>query len=466
MNARSTIPLLLLASGLLAAAPPAPAQDAAAARAGGGAGAAAEPAGTLSLEEAARRALEHFPTVRGAREGTAGADAAVGEQRAARLPSLKLIGSATRYEEPTIVHPIHGFGSGEFPPFDRTLYQGGLNASYTLFDGGGRGARLREARQAQDAAGAALAGSEQELLAKVGAKYTEMLARREVRRAQEGKLTALRSERERVQKFLAAGKAARVDSLRVEAALAAAAAEALRLQADLALSERDLTGLTGIPRERTRAGNLVPLALADTALAGDDAAIARALVENPEVRAAAAQAAAAKARERAARGAYWPQLSVVGNYQVWSDPDGNSTGEWNAGLQLTQSLFTGGATSNRVAQRAADGRRAQEALRLARIQTGRAVQAAHDRVRAAAAGARSLRDAVASFAEVARIEALALEAGSGTQTDFLAAEADLMNARASLAEAERAEIVARLELARLTGDLSIEWLARHLEARP
>ncbi len=105
-------------------------------------------------------------------------------------------------------------------------------------------------------------------------------------------------------------------------------------------------------------------------------------------------------------------------------------------------------------------------MRLARIQTGRGVQAAHDRVRETAAGARSLRAATASYEEVARIEALTLQAGSGTQTDFLAAEADLMNARANLAEAERAEIAARLELARLTGELSTEWLARHLEARP
>jgi outer membrane protein TolC len=65
---------------------------------------------------------------------------------------------------------------------------------------------------------------------------------------------------------------------------------------------------------------------------------------------------------------------------------------------------------------------------------------------------------------VARIEALAREVGSGTQTDYLNAEADLVSARARLAEAEHAEIAARLELARVTGVLSLEWLVRHLEA--
>jgi len=463
MNAFSPLALLAL-TGLLAAVP-ARAQSVASP------GALAtpladEPSGPLTLGEAARAALQHFPTVRGARAELSGAQATVGEQKAARYPSLKLNGSATRFEEPSIVYPIHAFGLDGFPPLNRTVYQSGLAAAYTLFDGGGRGARVREAEEQNLAAEASLQGSEQDLLAQVATKFAEILARCEVLRANERRLESLRSERARVTKFLEAGKAAKVDSLRVEAALASAQAESLRLAADLALSERDLTGFTGIPRERTRAKNLVAFALADTSLAPVDVTIAQALEENADLREARARAAAATAGARSARGAYWPQLSVVGAYQIWSDPDGNSTGEWNAGLQLTQNLFTGGAVSSRAAQRDAANRRAEESVRLAHIQTGRGVQAAHDRVRETTAGVRSLRTAVVSHEEVARIEALSLDAGSGTQTDYLAAEADLMNARAKLAEAEHARIAARLELARLTGEISTEWLARHMEATP
>jgi outer membrane protein len=195
-----------------------------------------------------------------------------------------------------------------------------------------------------------------------------------------------------------------------------------------------------------------------------DRAIARALEHSPELRSAREQAAAAQAGVRAARGAYWPNLSLTGNYQYWSDPDGNSAGEWNVGLQLTQTLFTGGAVSSRVAKRAAASQQAEEMLRLAQIQTTRDAQAAHDRLRQAAATVHSLRAAAASYDEVARIEVLSREAGSGTRTDYLNAEADALGARARLAEAEHAEIAARLELARVTGVLSVEWLVRHLEA--
>lgn len=475
MKARIPISAIVVLAGLLPAAN-ARAQTGAPAQAAAPAPAAtptpdpppspAPAAEILTLDEAVARALEHFPTVRGAREELAGTRAAVREEKAARLPSLKLSGSATRYEEPSIVHPIHAFNPGAFPPLNRTILQGGLAASYTLFDGGGRGARVREAEGQSTSAAEALAGSEQELIAQVATKYVEILARRQVLDAHKRRIEALRSERDRVGRFLQAGRAARVDSLRVQAALAAADAERVRLAAELALSESDLAGLTGIPPGRTRAANLVALALADTVIEPADRAIARALEENSDVRAARERATAAEASVRAAEGAYWPQLSLIGNYQVWGDPDGNSTGEWNVGLQLTQSLFSGGAVSSRVARRAAADRRAGESLRLARIQARRNVQAAHDRVREAAAGTLSLRAAVASYEEVARIEALARQAGSGTQTDYLTAEADAMNARARLADALRAEVAARLELARLTGELSTEWLARHLEARP
>ena len=56
------------------------------------------------------------------------------------------------------------------------------------------------------------------------------------------------------------------------------------------------------------------------------------------------------------------------------------------------------------------------------------------------------------------------EAGAGVQTDYLNAEAELFRARAALAQAHAAEIMALLELARVRGQLTQQWLAVHLEA--
>jgi outer membrane protein TolC len=96
-----------------------------------------------------------------------------------------------------------------------------------------------------------------------------------------------------------------------------------------------------------------------------------------------------------------------------------------------------------------------------------AVDAALTAYRSASSRALALEAAVAQSAEVARIEALALEAGAGVQTDYLRAEADLLSARAALAEARHGAAAARVRLARATGRLSVEGLGDLLvEVKP
>jgi outer membrane protein TolC len=75
----------------------------------------------------------------------------------------------------------------------------------------------------------------------------------------------------------------------------------------------------------------------------------------------------------------------------------------------------------------------------------------------------SLAEAVAGYGEVARVEALRLAHGAGTQPDLLDAEADVLAARAELAEARFARIAATTEIGRLTGSLDAGWVAAHLD---
>jgi outer membrane protein TolC len=84
----------------------------------------------------------------------------------------------------------------------------------------------------------------------------------------------------------------------------------------------------------------------------------------------------------------------------------------------------------------------------------------------AAARVESLREAVERFAEVARVQKLLLDNGAGTQTDYVNAEADLLATRASLAEAEQAVVLARVDLARAAGLLTVPWLEANLETKP
>jgi outer membrane protein TolC len=132
-------------------------------------------------------------------------------------------------------------------------------------------------------------------------------------------------------------------------------------------------------------------------------------------------------------------------------------------VEVSYPLFTGGARSRGVERAAAQARAAEADIRLAARSVADGVDAGLAAYRSARARVEALEAAVAQSAEVARIEALALATGAGTQTDYLSAEAALLRARAGLAEARHAVIQARVELARATGELDAAWLSRLTE---
>lgn len=429
---------------------------------GTNAGARAE---SLRVDEAVRRALEGYPAVAVAAAAGEEARAAIGEARAAWFPSLRLTAAANRYEEPMAVYPIHGFRPGALPPFERTIYQGGLNLNYALFDGGARGARVRQARERAASADAALDAAGQSIAGRVIVSYVDVLSRREILEAHDSRLAALAAETERVAQLLAVGRAAPVERLRVDAAIANADAERVSYASALALAEGDLARLIGAEVAQTRAPELEAVELADT-LPDPERTIVEAIAKSPALALARAQAAAAEAGRRVARGTRLPSIALAGGYNGWSDAKGNDQIEWNAGAHLALPLFTGGAIESGIARSDAVRRGAFEQLRLSELQLRQDVERASTMVAEAHARVRSLRSAVASMTEVARIEKLSLDVGSGTQTDYLSAEADLLAARANLVNARYREILTRVDLARITGQLSLEWLAQNLESRP
>jgi len=420
----------------------------------------------LTLAAAVERALAQFPSVEAARARQRQAEAALGEARAGRGPRGRLTASATQFEEPMVVTPIHGFGPGLFPEFDKTLFQSQLTVSYTLYDGGATGARIRAAGSQLGSAGAALGATEQVLAEQVAAAYLTALGKARVLAAHDTRLAALEAELARAQLRLKAGKAPQVEVLRAEAALAGARSQRVSLAAALDNAERDLARLLGVPPEETRAPRLAAAALAEPA-PPDREALARAGIEaSPEVAQARAQLAVAEANVKLAESALKPELRAVGNLNDWGSSQGHAATEWNAGFQLTVPLFDSGATSRRIAVAEAALRAAAEQVRLAETQVRQDVDRAAAAAEEAQARVESLEKAAERYAEVARVQKLLLDNGAGTQTDYLNAEADLLAARASLAEAEQSVILARVDLARAAGQLTPAWLQANLETKP
>jgi len=425
--------------------------------------AAAAPAPRLGLTEAVALALAHHPSLAAAEAERRAAEAGIADAEAAWRPRASLGASARQYQEPVPVTPIHGFGPGEFPPFDATLVRADLTVRYTLYDGGGRTARAERARALAGVAGAGAEGAGQELIGRTVGSYLRVLGLAEALDAHGRRLEALAAERERVEQRFAAGRAAEVERRRVAAARAAAEAERVRLAAALDAAERDLARLVGGEPEATRVDRLVAVRLAGQAPPDREALARAALDVSPEVARARLEGVAAAAAIAIADSARRPSVRAAGEVQEFASSDGHEAEEWNVLLELSVPIYDGGGVAARVARARAEHEAAGERLRLAED----GVLGALDRVLADLAEARarveSLGDAVASYEEVARIEALRLAVGAGVQADLLDAEADLLAARAGLAEARYAEQAAHVDLARVTGVLDAAWVARTLE---
>jgi outer membrane protein TolC len=362
-----------------------------------------------------------------------------------------------------VVAPLHGFDPLHPPSFDRNLLQGNLSLAYTLYDGGARGGRIRaaESREAAATVGERRAGMEVGF--EVSAAYLEALTSGELLEAALRQRTALEAESERVRLFLSEGKVAQVDLLRIQAALSRAEAEeiSVRTRRDLAMGR--LARLTALGPEILEGLELAPVGIRRRGLPSLADAAAHARADSPELALAREAVEGAVAGVRVAEAAWYPRMEAGGSYIDYGTLDGGHQQEWLASLKVSYPLFTGGVRDGERELARAREREAAEGLRLAEMGLDEWVEEALAAVREARALAQALGLAVEQSQEVARIEALALEAGAGVQTDFLRAEAALFEARGALAQARHGEVLAWIRLARATGELTVDWLTEQME---
>ncbi|HWO89956.1 MAG TPA: TolC family protein [Gemmatimonadales bacterium] len=419
----------------------------------------------LTLVRAVERALAQYPAVGAARALVDRAAAERGEAGSQRLPRLIVEGSLTRFEEPMLVYPLHGFPTvpapgSIVPTFDRTLVQGSAFLSWTVYDFGQRSSRLRAATELGRGSEAALTATEQAVAARTAGAYLRVLTVGEVLAAQSQRLAALTAEARRVRQLLAEGKAARIEVLRVDAEAARARSDSIATASQLEVAERELATLTGM--ERVRAAALDPVPIRDTAVPEPDRAelLERAAAFSPELAEARIRLSSARAAEAAARAARLPELRLTAGIVDRGRASGNFQAEWQAGLGVSYALWTGGGRASQIRRAAAETRAAAEQVRLAEQSLEQSLDRALAALREARARVVALRAAAEQSEEVARIERTALEIGTATQNEYLEAEANLLRTRAQLIEARNGELVALVELARLTGELDPEWFRR------
>jgi outer membrane protein TolC len=295
------------------------------------------------------------------------------------------------------------------------------------------------------------------LEATIGA-YVGVLSARAVLEASVARVAALEEEHARASRAFAAGTTAELEVLRAAATLQEARAEEAGARARVGLAERALARLMGTDGDAMAGRPLVDVGVRATPPRG-------AAASSPLVMRASRAVAAAEARVAEERGGRLPTLEAGAGLLDYGTASGGHVFEWQAGVQVSWPLFTGGARSAAVRRAAADLSAAESDLEATRLQVAQAVDAAQTAVVEADARAEALELAVTQWEEVARIEALALDAGSGVQRDLLQAQAGLYQARAGHAVARYDAIVARARLARAEGTLDRTWTTESLETR-
>jgi adhesin transport system outer membrane protein len=421
------------------------------------------PTSPLTLPEAIEMALEFHPVVGEARAQVEVAGGVLNQTRSSLLPALVSDASLTRHREPMLVAPLHGFDPTMAPAFDQSLVRGNLTLSYSLFDGGARRARIDRAEAGAAAAHHGWQATEMNLTAEVSGAYLAVLSSVELMEASVRLREALEAEEGRVRQFLSEGKAARVDLLRVQASLSQAEATEISLRSRLEVAQGRLARLLGLGENEVRDRGLAGAALRALPVEPTPVVVGRAKEVSPELALARQQLVGARAGVREANASFLPNLRVAGAYSDFGTLEGGHVQEWQGSLQVSYPVFTGGAREGERQRAEAEERRVSEALR--RIEL--AVEEGVEEATAAAVESRARREAleraVTQAEEVARIEALALEVGAGVQTDFLRAQAEFYQSQAALAEARHGETMAGIQLARVTGDLTLEWVREKME---
>jgi outer membrane protein len=413
----------------------------------------------LTLDEAEHTATTNQPLLRAARANTAAGDARTEQARAPLLPQIKLEGLYERTTGNRAQKPGRNVArSNSFTGYN--WYDAELTGNLLLWDFGQSLNRWRAA--AQRAAG--LGDSERATVIQVvvGVRAAFFRARAEKALVAVAGETLANQARHltQIQGFVEAGARPQIDLVQARADMANVRVQLIAAQNGYAVARASLNqamGVTGGTDYDVADQTLGPV---DGEEMSTPALIDAAVRARPDVAALDAQVRAQQLTARAARGAYFPTLSLIGGAfdagsnlvpKTVPNPPFPATTyglAWNlfAGLQLTWPLFQGFLTRGQVREADAtlDGISAQRDALVQQVWVG--VQQAALGVRAAKEAVVAADDALVNANERLRLAEGRYTAGAGSIIELDDAQLSATRAAAQRVGAEYDLAAARAEL--------------------
>ncbi|GLU31062.1 protein CyaE [Trinickia caryophylli] len=416
----------------------------------------------LRLQDVVERAMCSHAKTRLAWANVKIQAAAVGQARAAFLPTLNGSWQGT--------HDVTNNRVKGYPRFDSSyrtnLQSANVSLSWVLYDFGGRSAGLRGAAELLAAAQANQLATLQTVFATVARDfYAAQAAQGALTSAREVEQTAHSSAKAaaaRVNK----GVAAISDQLQAQTAYAEAVMNRTRAEIEWQAAQGTLASdMSLAPTTAIKLPDVSDGVMPDTAFAESvDALIDVALRNAPGVKAASSKVRAAHAKAAQVRAEGLPRVSLVGQYNFNNQPTSLQSGfpplpathrEWYVGLQLTIPIFEGFSRSYQVKQAHAQAELELDSLDEVRQQVSLDVWRGYHSVKGAT-------DALGHSATLLALSQRSHDVAMRRYQAGVGSILELLNSQSALAGAKRQRIqaltdwrTARLQLAATLGRLGM-----------
>ena len=404
------------------------------------------PADTVVLEEALELSLVHSPQVAQSQATVTNAGSARRRAWGSFLPNLSMGGGASVQSQnrfdPNTQRVVTGSADS---------YNGSLNLSYQVFQGGRKFSELQRTESGILEAEARMASQRFTVLFQTRNLFMNVLRQSELVQVAEARVARAEESLEITRTQVRVGTATRSDSLRTRLELANAQQARLQGRNQLRSAQFALGRQVGAdgPVAALLPGNLDPMPLA----LSEEEIVALAESVSPAVLAARAAASTAVSAERSARASYLPSLSASFG-SSWANQQAAFSGgntSWNFRTSLSYTLFDGFQRSQNVVQ-------ASESRRVARLTEDDARRGVRQDVDAALRTLETqeqailiARDAVAVAEEDLRLIRERYSVQMATILDVITSQVSLDQAEADLVSARYDYVVAKAELESIVG---------------
>jgi len=394
-----------------------------------------------TLDEAIALALKHDPGLQRVGAEREAARARVTEAEAGRFPTVSLQASISR--APTAFGGFFGF-----PDQTLTPRSAGIELREALFNGGATDAAAKAARAGAAGADDAYANAELGLGADVAEVFEQVRVAEQAVVLQQRQVDELKLVAEQAARKFQDGAVPRTDVDEAQARAAGARADAARAEGDLAVAQARYEALVGEPAAALEAPAALPAPPGDV-----NEAVAQAEAHNPGLAASQAALSAADEKVRQAKAGRAPTVDLVAGASSVRDEffPGYHADAASVGVEGRWVVFSGGLTSGRISEAAADRGAAaaalaqtREALREAAVEAWHGLSTARQVAVAADAQSKSADAALISVREEVRV-------GEKPTLDLLDAEREALAAQIGALRAEAAVVVAAYRLKALVG---------------